>query len=523
MGKSRKGGAGGEGSSKKKSTRNTRNARRGSTAEDEYDSDESLRSFASFASMNSIRSGAGAFERMNSCNTNHEDSDYYDDEGGGGGGIKSKFELDFNDALDMLDSSRALERSNGFESIINCCKKHFVPHLIERNHETLIERGLRSLKSGKKKEQLAAVKMIGLAGFQLAGDFSDSHEGEMLFESVEGLFVQRLVDGSGEISAQVRCEIAEVLSSFAFFFLDDSERIQRLMHRFEYFFQPKTAAIIDPELVEAAIEAWTLLLTKLPLTFTQQHFYKYVIMFYILLKEDSDVDLIVRIQAGEAIALLYEFMGELEDPPEEYEYHTEEKKRKRKNSEDSLLSNNNNNNNNKKKKSSTNEDDEDDDEFADETPTSDNIAQLIEAQLEMFCNESSKSKSKKDRRHQRASFRDVLRAVQEGYAPTESMKLNAHEPEVVCTTWEAIIHLQAFRDFLGTGLKVHLEKNMKLRDIFDLGRVVDQEEGKMAMASMSKFAKMKRFNNISKAQKQGVKKERDLRSKQKAAHILEED
>merc|ERR1719333_1967355 len=130
-----------------------------------------------------------------------------------------------------------------------------------------------------------------------------------------------------------------------------------------------------------------------------------------LLLLSSDVD--VRITAGEAIALILEFA---------YDY---------------------------------------DEEFEPE-----DLGKLIET-LKQLATDSTKSRSKKDRKEQRSSFRDILRGVEEGDPPNEKVKFGQEVLFLDC--WYKKIQYEWFCKVLGSGMNLHLNCNYMLREIFEMG------------------------------------------------------
>merc|ERR1719333_272988 len=124
----------------------------------------------------------------------------------------------------------------------------------------------------------------------------------------------------------------------------------------------------------------------------------------------SDVD--VRITAGEAIALILEFA---------YDY---------------------------------------DEEFEPE-----DLGKLIET-LKQLATDSTKSRSKKDRKEQRSSFRDILRGVEEGDPPSEKVKFG--QEVLYLDSWYKKQQYDWFCKVLGSGMNIHLSSNYLLREIFEL-------------------------------------------------------
>ena len=112
---------------------------------------------------------------------------------------------------------------------------------------------------------------------------------------------------------------------------------------------------------------------------------------------------------------------------------------------------------------------------------------LIEI-LRNLANDSSKHRSKKDKKQQRSSFRDVLRTIEEGDFETQAVKFASES--LYLDNWSRRKQYQTFCDLLGTGMNAHLSENEFLRDIFDLGPpLADSSKASAVKSNMSRFEK----------------------------------
>merc|ERR1719461_832315 len=87
--------------------------------------------------------------------------------------------------------------------------------------------------------------------------------------------------------------------------------------------------------------------------------------------------------------------------------------------------------------------------------------------LKGLATDSSKSRSKKDRKEQRSSFRDILRAVEEGDPPSEKVKFGQEVLYLDC--WYKKLQYEWFCKVLGSGMNLHLSSNYMIREVFELG------------------------------------------------------
>lgn len=87
--------------------------------------------------------------------------------------------------------------------------------------------------------------------------------------------------------------------------------------------------------------------------------------------------------------------------------------------------------------------------------------------LRELANESGRHKSKREKRQQKASFRDISKSVEDGLPPDEQIRFGLEYIQMTSWTW--LCRYNRFKETLGSGTNIHLESNMLLRDIFELG------------------------------------------------------
>ena len=218
----------------------------------------------------------------------------------------------------------------------------------------------RSLKKGKSSEAEAGAKLGTLLSLQL-------EDCEEIFRQLKPLLLQMLLDKT--TSPAIRASVANTLASTCFLGGGDIAEVVSIMAALETVFSPAASRPDQPAEVSAlqaaAVSGWSLLLSLLSHGDAHRLANTTINKFSGLLLS-SDVDL--RINGGEAIALVLEFA---------YQY---------------------------------------DEEFV-----PDNLEQLIQS-LKQLATDSTKSRSKKDRKEQRHSFRDILRTVEDAEPPNEKVK-----------------------------------------------------------------------------------------------------
>ena len=75
--------------------------------------------------------------------------------------------------------------------------------------------------------------------------------------------------------------------------------------------------------------------------------------------------------------------------------------------------------------------------------------------LKQLATDGNKHRAKKERRTQRSSFRDILRCVEEGDAPSYSVKFGIESIHI--DSWPNKVQYDSLCHVLGTGMNVHLQ------------------------------------------------------------------
>jgi len=208
----------------------------------------------------------------------------------------------------------------------------------------------------------------------------------------------------------------------------------------------------SPELTAAAVSGWALLLSLQAPGEVHRIADPEIGKLSGLLRS-GDVE--VRITAGEAIALVLEFA---------YDY---------------------------------------DEEFEPE-----NLTELT-ATLKQLATDSTKSRSKKDRKEQRSSFRDILRGVEEGDPPSEKVKFG--QEVLYLDSWYKKLQYDWFCKVLGSGMNLHLSSNLMVREIFELPPPLPAFDQSMS-SKMSKTERNAANQLAFKLRTQSRNKNRDKRS-----------
>nr|CAG4638639.1 EOG090X0ARF [Cyclestheria hislopi] len=333
------------------------------------------------------------------------------------------------EVIDLTSQKSSHGRTTSFESLCKAFSTKYLPEFVTGRRMTLMDCIERGLKKGRGAEQEAAAKLAVLLCLQL-GSVSES---EMIYKEYKSTLLTVTSDHSMPLS--VRAECATTVGLCSFLAGNDLLEVNEIMLAMEAIFSSagfrssEGGGVMSSEMAHlhsAALSSWTLLLTLLSprqiYDLSQTH-----VRRLSELLDSTDVD--VRIGAGEAIALIYEGARNFD---EDFGFAVE----------------------------SGEEDNE-----ARQSPTAD-VGDLCH-KLRQLATDSHKYRAKKDRKQQRSSFRDILRAIEENEAPDIRVKFGKEILDI--DSWARKRQYDTFCQVLGSGMNLHLTQNEMVREIFELG------------------------------------------------------
>ncbi len=309
--------------------------------------------------------------------------------------------------------------------------------MLDNKRFTLTDALLKSLKRGKTSEQVLACDVMSLTYLQIG--ILPQEVNQFVSESRQ-LLIELLDDA--ECDPEVRAACAKTYSLAVFVANDPAYDNASVLNKLEAIFSHSYAKgdgslrTFLPKVYDlhsAALSSWSLLLSIMPLSYVTKATQKHLSHLMDLLKS-ADLDL--RIAAGETIALLFELAQC--DPNADLKCF------------------------------------EDDGLF--ET-------------LKALVSDSAKHRSKKDKKQQRASFRDILKTIEEGEFDGQKIKFGTES--LYIDNWIRRKQYEALREALATGLNAHLMQNEFVREIFDLGSPLQASEAsrRSLAAGMSRHQK----------------------------------
>jgi len=332
------------------------------------------------------------------------------------------FEDKMSDALELLSQKSAKGRTDCLNTLKQGLIKKYVPDYVDSRKMTLCDAIEKSLKKGKDEEQGAAADLAQLLCVQLGLEGS----GEVI-DQLKPLLLNVACNNSVGPKARAKCYAAVGLMTF----LEEEEGspvIKELLHQFEIVFAGSylkgdgsipNVSVEDAKLHAAAISAWSLLATLL-LPFdvynsmnsnnTNGHHMPSIEKLSGLL---SSPHVEIRLAAGEALAIIFE-LGRANDG--------------------------------------------DFGQFIIDD-LADVLAQLTKG--------AQKFMSKKDRKMQKAPFREILNFIESNEPLEDSVKFKTERLEI--NSWAVHKEYDTFCSLLGPGINTHLAENELIRDILHLG------------------------------------------------------
>ncbi|KAG8197893.1 hypothetical protein JTE90_020272 [Oedothorax gibbosus] len=323
------------------------------------------------------------------------------------------FEDKLKEAIEGTLQKSAKARISSLEVIKKSLTSKYICDFILDRQITLCDVVERAVRRGKGEEQIIGAVVGALLCTQL-GSLEGSEE---TFLALQPILMAMLLDAS--VSPAVRAQCASSLGLCCFISCIGTEMIQSTMDSLYSVFSGSllkgngVVPTIKPEISSlhaTALQGWSLLLTVLSPPYitalTGTHLRKLP-----QLLESPDVDL--RIAAGETLAVFYELARQDREDFEGFDI----------------------------------------DDLCDK--------------LRLLATDSQKFRAKKDRRQQRSSFRDILRAIEDRETLDVHVKLG--EEILYIDNWCHKRQYDAFCQILGSGMNLHLKQNDLLREIFQLG------------------------------------------------------
>ncbi|XP_020291860.1 interferon-related developmental regulator 2 [Pseudomyrmex gracilis] len=334
------------------------------------------------------------------------------------------FEEKLREAIDGLTQKSSKGRTICFNGVEKIFAIKYIPDFVEDRKMTIADAVERGLKKGRGEEQSTAARLGSLLCVQL-GAFDSA---ETICNDLKSTLIFIANDNAASVGARAECCWALAMNQFLSGndATDTIEIVQLLSSIFSGSYLKGNGAIANistdvAALHAAAISSWTLLLTVMTsadiynlLASDRTNSYMPSLNRLRELLESPHLD--VRLSAGEALAVIFELGRDFS-----YDYEQ------------------------------------------------DWALDLVEI-LRQLATDSNKYRAKKDRKQQRANFRDILRYIEEDVVPEMSVRFG--KEVLYLEGWCARTQYNVCCRLLGPGINIHLAENQLLREIFHLGNKV---------------------------------------------------
>jgi hypothetical protein len=381
--------------------------------------------------------------------------------------LDDNLETKLDNAIEGIQEKSFKEREEALKSLIELFKKHCLYNYLVDKKFTLMDSLVRCLRRGKLSEQLLAVKTIMLTFIQFGYSTPSDEFLQLVHETLIG-FIK-----SEQSEPELRGQCIKTLS-LGLYVTIQMDEILILMQILEDIYDNADKILNKSSFYLSALSSWSLLLTIMPINYTNRILIKSLEKFELLLENTSDVEF--RICIGEAIALLYELTSNRRDLNSSLRHFD-----------------------------------------------SDNLVVIVNDLIK----ESSKSTSKKDRRTQHSNFRDILKTIEDFNKSVENEEVSS-DGEIVAEiqdghdskdfvkvssqylyldNWIRKKQYKVFSDLLGTGMNVHLIENEFLRDIFELGAPI------LLPCGLDKPNKLSKMQRVSRNKEEFRYRTKDLNKK----------
>ncbi|WOL17643.1 hypothetical protein Cni_G26436 [Canna indica] len=380
--------------------------------------------------------------------------------------------------VDALYEKRGSVREKALSGLVEAFEGHFLLPFIDNKCITLLHQYINSIKKGSTKEACLASRAIGLLAITV-GTGSNAHE--IMAESILPLS-QALISGSDSTK---KISVVDCLAIVTFIGADDLVETETSLKTMWQVIYPKSGPNVGPvkkpnsALLAAAISAWSFLLTTISSWRINPDTWKESISFLSTLLEDPDRS--VRIAAGEAIALFFEFGI--------FDKYSFEKEGSNPNASENEISKNG----------------------------AFHYMQGLKGKILARANDLSteaggKGTDKKNLNDQRDLFQKIVDLIETGECPEISLKISSKHV-LTTSTWTQMIQLNFLKHFLGKGFLKHAQDNELLHDIFDYAQ--DR------MGNLS--SKQKYTRSDDKGWTQKMNKDRRMAQARKQGHLISED
>ncbi|CAF4904645.1 unnamed protein product [Pieris macdunnoughi] len=314
---------------------------------------------------------------------------------------QEKFEEKVLEIIDALSARANAARASALVSLRTALQRRYLAVLLSGQRATLADHVTKALRRGKDGEKKAAAAVAPILALQVG------EEGvEVFMQEVRPALAAAAVDKTASLDTRTEC--CSSLAILCYLMEDDLAEVLEVMRLFETIFSGSYlkgdgSVKVSGSVVEegawhaAAIDGWALLLALTEADHARALLKDNPPSFARLADLLEACSLEVRMAAGGAVAIAYERV--------------------------------------------TDDDEEGDEEWV----------EMVLPRLEDLARDSHKFRAKRDRKVQRATFRDILKYFEEGDVPELRVRIGVES--VSCDTWSSRATYSALAAALGAGLQ----------------------------------------------------------------------
>ncbi|KAJ8731743.1 hypothetical protein PYW08_014473 [Mythimna loreyi] len=369
---------------------------------------------------------------------------------------KEKFKGEILELIESLDAHGHAARTTALESLRAALQRHAVDGFLDAHRETLADHVSRALRRGKDGEKKSAAAVAPLLALQIG------EEGmEEFVHEVRPWLIATATDSSASLDTRTEC--CSSLAVLSYLVNEDITETLKVMRTYETIFsgsyvkddghvKVSRVPVEEGALQAVALDGWALLFPLLSPDHALSLLHNQSPSFATLEKLLEAQSLEMRMAAGGALAIVYEAV--------------------------------------------TNDDDK-------ENALTPEVDELL-PRLTELARDSDKTRAKKDRKIQRATFREILKYFEEGEVPHTSAHIGKETAE--WSSWSGGATYTALAAALGPGLQVLAPHCPSLRAALQLPEEVPVEE------KPKKLQRLRQKKATSKARSFTRNKNKDKRS-----------
>ncbi|KAG0332769.1 Interferon- developmental regulator 1 [Podila humilis] len=405
-----------------------------------------------FASGNkeSSRPSSRAGSRMGSrANSDDEgDNDHSDDDAGEDYDgqddyhrAEDTWESQLKDVIEELNEKRSSTREEALSKLQTQLSQRYTADVLDTQRDDLMDLLKKSIKKGGVRECVTAANVISLVFITIGED------DEKMFTDLAPLMKYTITNHE---NTEVKAACTYALATACYISSTPQPSHLPTYDLLNFFADiaisggASANASQNGETIAAALESFSVLYASLfhtlgpkQLTMQARRIFNNIIPSAKTLLEHPAVE--VRVASGEVIAVMFEILENFQRQRDDGDF-----------SDDEDVS------------ETYNEDDPEDYEDVTGDFRYDDLQGLVDA-LGHLSTDSARHRSKKERSAGRSAFRDILKSVESGERPHESLKLRDYDIDF--QGWVDIIQLHFLRDRLTSGLQTHFVHNTMIHSL----------------------------------------------------------